>query len=79
MHGNVLEWVQDCYGAYANAPSDGSAAPEKEGCHRVLRGGSWYYFPAFLRAAYRGRLNPFYRDIGIGFRVVCRPQSSTEC
>ena len=31
MHGNVAEWVQDCYqDSYANARSDGLPAPERE-------------------------------------------------
>ena len=31
MHGNVWEWVEDCYkGSYAGAPTDGSAVVERE-------------------------------------------------
>jgi formylglycine-generating enzyme required for sulfatase activity len=75
MHGNVLEWCQDWWHEnYEGAPNDGSAwlaheedAEEK----RVLRGGSWYYNPAYCRSAYRGRLAPVVIDINVGFRVVC--------
>ncbi len=44
MHGNVWEWVQDCYkDTYAGAPSDGSSVVRvRASCSRVLRGGSWY-------------------------------------
>ena len=40
MHGNVWEWVADCYGDYEDAPTDGSA---RTGCDEewaVLRGGT---------------------------------------
>ena len=70
VHGNVWEWVQDCYGDYSAAPSDGSAV-EGDGCERVLRGGSWLEFSSFLRSAKRGSFNAssrFYNDYG--FRVA---------
>ena len=42
MHGNVWEWVEDCWnGSYAGAPSDGSAWRSGDCSVRVLRGGSW--------------------------------------
>ncbi len=41
MHGNVLEWVQDCgKDSYSGAPTDGSTVSEEIGCARVIRGGS---------------------------------------
>ena len=43
MHGNVWEWVADCWnGSYAGAPSDGSARESGNCSRRVLRGGAWY-------------------------------------
>ena len=73
MHGNVWEWVQDCYdeGAYSGkAPSDGGAY-EVAGCSlRVARGGSWIYFPQFLRSAYRFWDSPGSRVFNIGFRLA---------
>lgn len=59
MHGNVWEWVQDCYrDTYNGAPTDGRAV-ELAGCSsRVMRGGSWYDLPRLLRSAYRGRNTP---------------------
>ena len=70
VHGNVWEWVQDCFGSYGNAPSDGRAA-EGGGCSdRVLRGGSWFSEPWFLRSANRDGVGSGYRDDGVGFRVV---------
>ena len=42
MHGNVWEWVEDCWNdSYVGAPSDGSAWESGECGYRVLRGGSW--------------------------------------
>ncbi len=42
MHGNVYEWVRDCWNeSYSGAPSDGSAWQTGNCSRRVLRGGSW--------------------------------------
>lgn len=71
MHGNVREWVQDCYfNTYGGAPSDGRAVPEVPGCSRVLRGGSWIDAPRALRSAYRGQVGSSARFIYRGFRVL---------
>jgi len=74
MHGNVWEWVEDCYSpSYADTPTDGSAragVPECLGAARVLRGGSWDYGPEDLRSALRYHLPPIYRVNEIGFRVA---------
>jgi formylglycine-generating enzyme required for sulfatase activity len=73
MSGNVWEWVEDCWhDNYNGAPSDGSASTS--GCsgevRRVLRGGSWYLTPDFLRAALRNNSPPDYRFNSLGFRVA---------
>ena len=71
MHGNVWEWVEDCYnGSYAGAPSDGSAWESGNCVRRVLRGGSWDYGPWSLRSAFRGWGDSGYRDGSDGFRVA---------
>ena len=42
MHGNVWEWVQDCWNDnYEGAPTDGTAWLSGDCDRRVLRGGSW--------------------------------------
>jgi formylglycine-generating enzyme required for sulfatase activity len=70
MHGNVWEWVYDCYkGSYAEAPLDGSAVTSGDCRGRVLRGGSWIGNPGGLRSAYRNRNNTANRDNYFGFRV----------
>ena len=73
VHGNVQEWVEDCWnGDYDGAPTDGSAR-ESEDCdceQRVLRGGSWFEFPRSLRSAYRHRGFSGNRNFNAGFRVA---------
>jgi formylglycine-generating enzyme required for sulfatase activity len=70
MHGNVWEWVQDCYAdSLKDVPRDGSASNATKDCRRVLRGGSWNDSPGDLRSAYRNGVNPGSRVNGIGFRV----------
>ena len=74
MHGNVYEWVADCWhDNYNGAPSDGSAWTS--GCDSdawvVVRNGSWPYAPRYLRAAYRDWLSPSNRGYNYsGFRLV---------
>jgi formylglycine-generating enzyme required for sulfatase activity len=72
MHGNVWEWVEDCYKPnYVGAPTDGSAAPREDACDRVFRGGSWVSnLPDFLRSAYRYRFLQFIRLSYLGFRLA---------
>ena len=71
MHGNVQEWVQDCRNdSYAGAPSDGSAWISGDCSRRVVRGGSWYDEPAFLRSAFRLGGPRSGRYFNLGFRVA---------
>ena len=70
-HGNVYEWVEDCWNAsYAGAPPDGSAWTGGDCGLRVLRGGSWDSEPRYLRSAYRNRDWAGVRDYFSGFRVA---------
>ena len=62
MHGNVWEWVEDCWhGNYEGAPIDGSAWMRGDCKYRVLRGGAWNSNPWNLRAANRNGFLPSYR------------------
>lgn len=70
MHGNVLQWVQDCREDYDPAKTDGRAAEGDASCSRVLRGGSWDFYPQSLRAALRDSSAPGNRGSNIGFRVA---------
>jgi formylglycine-generating enzyme required for sulfatase activity len=71
VHGNVWEWVEDCWhDSYHNAPSDGSAWTTEPCTYRVLRGGSWDNDPQNLRATRRYGNSPGFRNVNIGFRVA---------
>lgn len=71
MHGNVWEWVEDCYAnSYSNAPTDGSKAPDTIGCSRVRRGGSWLGNSPNLRSANRNWTPPGIRGRDGGFRLA---------
>ena len=72
MHGNVWEWVADCWHEnYARAPRDGSAWTTGGNCGlRVLRGGSWSSSPRNLRSANRDRYVAEDRFAYFGFRVA---------
>ena len=81
MHGNVWEWVQDCWNrSYRGAPTDGSAW---EDCgtdsglfgkyvrtDRGVRGGSFYTLEYDLESEHRDWFNPWSRSGGGGFRVA---------
>src|SRR5262249_44643465 len=72
VHGNVWEWVQDCYDErrYSTAlQTEGLPSPNIATCPRVLRGGSWRNGPKIIRLAYRNRYMPGLRFSNVGFRV----------
>ena len=72
MHGNVYEWVEDCYADNYSAgqPSNGAAFTQGNCSDRVVRGGSWFSNPQYLRSADRGRDVPAIRNNDLGFRVA---------
>jgi formylglycine-generating enzyme required for sulfatase activity/WD40 repeat protein len=71
MHGNVWEWVEDCWHeSYKDAPQDGSAWIETSCTDRVGRGGSWNNKPKDLRSASRAQGRPDDRYDLMGFRVA---------
>ena len=69
MHGNAWQWCADRYAAeyYAKSPADDPTGPDS-GDDRVLRGGSWNYWPYFARSAGRFRLVQAGRYFFTGFR-----------
>lgn len=71
VHGNVWEWVEDCwYDDYQAVPSDGSASTAGDCSMRVLRGGSWGSTAWTLRSANRFA-EKFHRSmLSVGFRVA---------
>jgi formylglycine-generating enzyme required for sulfatase activity/curved DNA-binding protein CbpA len=73
MHGNVYQWVQDCYhDSYQNAPTDGSVWMQSCGHSgsRVVRGGSWNSFSLYLSATGRSWGNTVHRNSNLGFRLA---------
>jgi len=73
MHGNVFEWVEDCYEAdFAHAPVDGTANKQGNCANRVFRDGTFLSNPYMQRSARRGAPYPATRRGRnyLGFRVA---------
>jgi len=75
MHGNVWEWCEDeWHENYEGAPTDGTAWTAKNdenSSKKVLRGGSWSYYPFACRSAFRYRDDPDGYFNTVGLRVAC--------
>ncbi|MEI7853572.1 MAG: formylglycine-generating enzyme family protein [Planctomycetota bacterium] len=69
MHGNVLEWCEDWYGAY---PVESVTDPKgpATGEYRVLRGGTFYGGGSWARSSYRSGHSPSNRGALGGFRLA---------
>ena len=81
MHGNLWEWVEDCYegDAYENRSpfiTNPLVEPGIGGScgRRVLRGGSFVSEAEDLRSAFRARNEPEDSADDVGFRCVRRPR-----
>ena len=72
VHGNVWEWVEDCWHeTYSDAPTDGRAwTTACSDNRRVLRGGSLYDTATNLRSAHRLKGVPFNQLTVTGFRIA---------
>jgi formylglycine-generating enzyme required for sulfatase activity len=71
VHGNIQEWVEDCWHVnYQDAPADGTAwTTTCKDQKRILRGGNWYFEPAEIRSAFRNADVARYRG-NFGLRVA---------
>ncbi len=70
MSGNVWEWCEDVYDKNAySRHSLNNPLITSGGSSRVGRGGSWYYYPRYVRAANRIRDSAVNRDSYVGFRL----------
>lgn len=81
MHGNVQEWVLDhCkwrnfwrtkVGVVTDTYKNNIVDPlEKNGDHRVIRGGGWFQNGKYQRCAYRTYYKPMAVKNSLGFRIV---------
>jgi formylglycine-generating enzyme required for sulfatase activity len=73
VHGNVREWVEDCWNAsLSGQPRDGTARMTGDCRQRVLRGGSWGDEPKDVRSAKRTwqEMGSVGRRSDTGFRVA---------
>lgn len=74
MHGNVEEWVQDCWNDnYNGAPADASPRLSGHCSRRVVRGGSWSSESTNIRSANRNAGEITRRTSYTGFRLVLEP------
>ena len=69
MHGNVMEWCADWYGAYPTESVIDPVGPSS-GAGRVLRGGGCLYGGGRCRSAVRSGFVPAFRDFNAGFRLA---------
>lgn len=71
MAGNVWDWVTDWgdYNYYDNSPGSNPIGPAT-GEYRVLRGGSWDFYPSYLRSASRNGYAPDGSGYDFGFRCA---------
>nr|VFK38729.1 MAG: Formylglycine-generating enzyme, required for sulfatase activity, contains SUMF1/FGE domain [Candidatus Kentron sp. SD]VFK43395.1 MAG: Formylglycine-generating enzyme, required for sulfatase activity, contains SUMF1/FGE domain [Candidatus Kentron sp. SD] len=70
MLGNVWEWCWDGQRDYREETVIDPQGPMAIGAGRMVRGGSWYYFARYARAASRARYLPVVRVDRIGFRCA---------
>ena len=71
MHGNVYEWVEDCWNAdHQGAVGDGSPRKDGDCKFRVMKGGSWVTHGYQIRAAARIRYVTDYRYDDYGIRIA---------
>jgi formylglycine-generating enzyme required for sulfatase activity len=76
MSGNVWEWAQDTYSSHAySSHSRNNPLYAGIGSGHVFRGGSWYYNPRGVRAAFRNHRSPaiIIRHHNVGCRLARTP------
>ena len=74
IHGNVSEWVQDCWDAsyyshFQEKPASDPSSPFVSGSEHVFRGGFWVVPASLCRSSIRHAVGPSNRYNNLGFRV----------
>jgi formylglycine-generating enzyme required for sulfatase activity len=78
MHGNVAQWVEDCYfDSLEGVPPNGKARAANDCERHVVRGAGWDGRAARIRSAAREYGTIPRRDFNIGFRVARTLQAPT--
>ena len=71
MHGNLLEYVEDCWTNDHESIATDASPIVISGClSRVIKGGAWYYLPRVSRSAYRARNDTRIFSYVVGFRAL---------
>ncbi|HEU4782515.1 MAG TPA: SUMF1/EgtB/PvdO family nonheme iron enzyme [Ktedonobacterales bacterium] len=69
MAGNVWEWTSSLYMPYPYCKNDGRETRNSTD-NRVLRGGSWFSYAEYTRAARRFNIPPVFLNFYSGFRLA---------
>jgi formylglycine-generating enzyme required for sulfatase activity len=73
MNGNIWEWTADCWQDNHNGASADGASRVSAGAaciSRVIRGGSWYYYPRMSTGFARAANDHRFFSYNIGIRLV---------
>ena len=71
MTGNIFEWCSDWYGEkYYGQSNEYNPQGPPSGTSRVLRGGSWFISPIYMRVSLRSNSPPTTKNFIGGFRCV---------
>jgi len=77
MSGNVWEWTCSAWqnefdtSKQSEHKEQHCVTEEKNSLARVMRGGSWDVDADYARSSARGGNDPGFRDVSVGFRVLC--------